>query len=260
MISIALYSWLTFRVYNLTKQPSSKVEVVINGLIPSEPGATTKQESGTTVLLFFGNAEGGKVLDHQIVSRGYADTNGEFRVEVERAKIGETINCRIRHAAYEFMDEEILIMPYGAFHTAKMRPDGFYQGDIRGADVGDLAEYNKKSARKAEGYQKEAFQQLQASGYRLSQIPFLYWLRYYFLAILTFALDYLIFGSFFKEGVTNVIDALYLSAVTVTTLGYGDIVPVHWTTKLLTGLQAVSGVVLVGLFLNSLFAERSSKD
>jgi hypothetical protein len=98
MISIALYSWLIFRIYRLTKQPSSKVEVVINGLIPSEPGATTKQESCTTVLLFFGEASSGWVLEHQIVSRGYADTDGEHREEVERTKIGEIINCRIRHA------------------------------------------------------------------------------------------------------------------------------------------------------------------
>lgn len=43
---------------------------------------------------------------------------------------------------------------------------------------------------------------------------------------------------------------LYLSAVTITTLGFGDITPVSTTARLLVGFQAVLGVVLIGLFLN----------
>jgi hypothetical protein len=45
---------------------------------------------------------------------------------------------------------------------------------------------------------------------------------------------------------------LYFSVVTVTTLGYGDITPVTSTTRFLVGSEAVLGVLLVGLFLNSL--------
>jgi len=44
---------------------------------------------------------------------------------------------------------------------------------------------------------------------------------------------------------------LYLSAVTVTTLGYGDIVPLTTTTRLLVASEAVFGVVIAGLFLNA---------
>jgi hypothetical protein len=43
----------------------------------------------------------------------------------------------------------------------------------------------------------------------------------------------------------------YLSAVTITTLGFGDITPVSSTARALVGTEAVLGVVLVGLFLNA---------
>jgi len=44
---------------------------------------------------------------------------------------------------------------------------------------------------------------------------------------------------------------LYLSAVTITTLGYGDIVPVTALARWLVGTEAVLGVVLAGFFLNA---------
>ncbi len=45
---------------------------------------------------------------------------------------------------------------------------------------------------------------------------------------------------------------LYLSAVTITTLGYGDIVPVTSTTRAIVACEAVVGVLIVGLFINSI--------
>jgi len=45
---------------------------------------------------------------------------------------------------------------------------------------------------------------------------------------------------------------LYLSAVTVTTLGFGDITPVSEAARALVAAEAVGGVVLIGLFLNAL--------
>jgi hypothetical protein len=45
---------------------------------------------------------------------------------------------------------------------------------------------------------------------------------------------------------------LYFSAVSATTLGFGDIVPVTTVSRLLVTLEAIFGVVFVGLFLNSL--------
>jgi hypothetical protein len=45
---------------------------------------------------------------------------------------------------------------------------------------------------------------------------------------------------------------VYLSAVTVTTLGFGDITPVSQTARLFVALEAVLGVVLIGVFLSRL--------
>jgi hypothetical protein len=43
----------------------------------------------------------------------------------------------------------------------------------------------------------------------------------------------------------------YFSATTITTLGFGDITPVTSAARAFVGVEAVAGVVLIGLFLNS---------
>jgi hypothetical protein len=48
---------------------------------------------------------------------------------------------------------------------------------------------------------------------------------------------------------------LYFSAVTISTLGYGDIVPVTSRARLLVTVEAILGPLLFGLFLNSLVKE-----
>jgi len=52
---------------------------------------------------------------------------------------------------------------------------------------------------------------------------------------------------------------LYLSAITITTVGYGDIVPLTTTARLLIACEAVLGIVVIGLFLNSLVGETSPR-
>jgi len=52
--------------------------------------------------------------------------------------------------------------------------------------------------------------------------------------------------------------AVYLSAVTITTLGFGDVVPVSDGARLLVASEAVVGVVLAGLFLNAVTRRRGS--
>ena len=44
----------------------------------------------------------------------------------------------------------------------------------------------------------------------------------------------------------------YFSATTITTVGYGDIVPLTGTARALTAIEAIAGWVLAGIFLNSL--------
>ena len=52
---------------------------------------------------------------------------------------------------------------------------------------------------------------------------------------------------------------VYLSMTTITTLGYGDVVPLTWETRLLTGTEATLGIILLGLFLSSMVANREGK-
>lgn len=51
----------------------------------------------------------------------------------------------------------------------------------------------------------------------------------------------------------------YLSAVTITTVGYGDIVPLTTTARVLVSSEAILGIIVIGLFLNSLVRERTSE-
>jgi len=44
---------------------------------------------------------------------------------------------------------------------------------------------------------------------------------------------------------------LYFSVVTITTLGYGDIVPLTDRARLVVGIESIFGVVVAGLFINA---------
>ncbi|MGO9381184.1 MAG: potassium channel family protein [Mycobacterium sp.] len=50
--------------------------------------------------------------------------------------------------------------------------------------------------------------------------------------------------------------AFYLSAVTITTLGFGDVVPVTTRARALIASEALFGVVLAGLFVNAVWGPR----
>jgi hypothetical protein len=53
----------------------------------------------------------------------------------------------------------------------------------------------------------------------------------------------------------NFLRMLYLSTTTITTLGYGDIVPLTTTARLLIALESILGIILIGAFLNALATE-----
>lgn len=62
-------------------------------------------------------------------------------------------------------------------------------------------------------------------------------------------------GSFYKSNNTNVlsfIDYIYYSGITYTTTGYGDIVPVNQIIKILSIIEAITGVSMLSLFIFSL--------
>lgn len=53
------------------------------------------------------------------------------------------------------------------------------------------------------------------------------------------------------------IESIYFSVVTITTLGYGDISPSTDAGRILTGIEALLGIVSIGLFLNSISERRA---
>lgn len=94
----------------------------------------------------------------------------------------------------------------------------------------------------------------------------------YFLVIIAFACLYNIFTpnliiswesyslmiipSIFKLFLIS----FYYSVVTITTLGFGDISPNNLWSMLFTLIESLLGIMFIGLFLNSLSHERSSKE
>jgi hypothetical protein len=66
-------------------------------------------------------------------------------------------------------------------------------------------------------------------------------------------------GGFSDQLPGRPLRAAYLSAVTITTLGFGDVVPVSDGARLLVASEAVVGVVLAGLFLNAVARRRDSQ-
>ena len=44
----------------------------------------------------------------------------------------------------------------------------------------------------------------------------------------------------------------YLSAIAITTLGYGEIVPITTMSRIMVSLESILGIILIGLFLNAL--------
>lgn len=50
----------------------------------------------------------------------------------------------------------------------------------------------------------------------------------------------------------SIVDSFYFSVVTITTLGYGHILPISDLGKLITASEAIIGIILLGLFLNAL--------
>lgn len=68
--------------------------------------------------------------------------------------------------------------------------------------------------------------------------------------------EYVAANRGFPSGTTgSFLRMLYFSAVTITTVGYGDIVPITPLARTLVASEAILGVVVAGLFLNALARE-----
>ncbi|MCY4047010.1 MAG: potassium channel family protein [Candidatus Dadabacteria bacterium] len=87
----------------------------------------------------------------------------------------------------------------------------------------------------------------------------LYILLLYMGGILLFALIYWILphGSFGKN--LSLIESIYLSVVTITTLGYGDITPTNGLGMAITMFESIFGIVIIGAFINSAWKSHTNK-
>jgi hypothetical protein len=72
----------------------------------------------------------------------------------------------------------------------------------------------------------------------------------YIMAIPIFGLIYYFNPSFWAEPLT-LVQSIYFSIVTITTLGYGDIIPKTDVARSLAALESIFGIILIGLFLNA---------
>lgn len=93
-----------------------------------------------------------------------------------------------------------------------------------------------------------------------------FWGIAYFGAIPVFALIYwLLPECWFGYGrevnsLSSILNSIYFSTITITTLGYGDIFPVHYITKFVVILESLFGILAIGLFLNAVALRKGKID
>ncbi|WP_444892139.1 potassium channel family protein [Microbulbifer sp. TRSA001] len=79
---------------------------------------------------------------------------------------------------------------------------------------------------------------------------------FYLSLVPIFGIIYWLADSLWKTPL-GLVESIYFSVVTITTLGYGDISPITDAGRILTGTQALLGIVSIGLFLNSVSERRA---
>jgi len=84
------------------------------------------------------------------------------------------------------------------------------------------------------------------------RLPVCFTLCYLIIAFL-FAIAYYLHADSFKvQGVRESLtffDSVYYSIVTITTLGYGDIIPLSGSAKFLVAVESVLGIIVIGFAL-----------
>jgi len=93
--------------------------------------------------------------------------------------------------------------------------------------------------------------------------------HWYLALIPIFSIYYFIEFSFYRCNIENyaaweligrtLIDSIYFSVITITTLGYGDITPLTIGGKLVAASESLCGISLIGLFLNALSHQHSEE-
>lgn len=83
----------------------------------------------------------------------------------------------------------------------------------------------------------------------------------YLALVPAFGIVYYLNPAFWEEPL-SVVQSIYFSVVTITTLGYGDITPMTDLARALTATEAIVGVLVIGVFLNAVAqsAERNREE
>jgi voltage-gated potassium channel len=87
-------------------------------------------------------------------------------------------------------------------------------------------------------------------------------MRSYFGLAFNFALLYyfLPVACMFKAPLASFLEAFYFSGVTLATLGYGDLSPVHWLSRLLALYEVFAGILLVAVAIATYIGDRGAGD
>jgi hypothetical protein len=240
--------------YFLSRRPTETIPILINGLIPSEPGALLKSESGTTVYIVYIDEE--TDMKEEEIFRGYADEDGRIEEHISSENVDRLVLIRARHAGYEPQEFRMTIPRHGIVLTVKMETDGVYEGELRGKNVGDLSDHYNAALMFSEQYRVQYIQSAaNIDSHPFARIPIVFWLVVYIISILAFAGDYLRFEDSFLLKWESYAHSVYFSAVTITTLGFGETYPTTDWLRIAVSSEAILGVFVVGLALNSLFYE-----
>ncbi|MDD2943183.1 MAG: potassium channel family protein [bacterium] len=73
----------------------------------------------------------------------------------------------------------------------------------------------------------------------------------YICIIIDFSVLYRVLGRNHIDGINNIFDAAYFSVITIATVGYGDIKPISYWGKFITGFEVFCGMALVVLTLTT---------
>ncbi|MFT7356098.1 MAG: hypothetical protein ACI92T_003149 [Pseudoalteromonas distincta] len=79
----------------------------------------------------------------------------------------------------------------------------------------------------------------------------IYILILYVILVFSFAFIYWLNPNFWDEPL-SFIKSFYFSVITITTLGYGDITPKSDSAMLLTSVEALLGIFVIGIYLNAI--------
>jgi hypothetical protein len=61
-----------------------------------------------------------------------------------------------------------------------------------------------------------------------------------------------------RDAILTAIDCFHLSCMTITTVGYGDMRPVHWVAKLATDAEVLSGLSVITVGFGRFFGTRNA--